>query len=161
MAQYDVGNNTAINKAPLWGTFASFLSSNLSRPNAIVVPDNSTANEGVAYNHRLFQGIPKYLSYAFYVSLFFFGVSGNMIVLYVVGYRKKKRKGMDLHIISLACADFLSSVSIPMVMLNDLITGYSGWLYSEAMCYILPPICVATHTVSSWSLVLISLDRYR
>lgn len=161
MAQFDICNNTATNGTRSFGTFTSLPSSNASCLNATALPANSTANADVAHDFQPVQGAAKYLSCVFYVSVFFFGVFGNMIVFYVVGYRKKKRSGGDLYILSLACADFLSSIFVPMVMLNDLLTDFSGWLYGEVMCYILPAINPGTLSASSWSLVLISLDRYR
>lgn len=97
----------------------------------------------------------------FYGLLFLFGVSGNSIVFYVIGYRKKKRTSSDIFILSLASADFLASVFVPMIMVNDLLTDLNGWFYGKAMCYVFPAVSPATLTASAWSLVFISFDRYR
>ena len=107
------------------------------------------------------QGPVKYVSYIMYGMVFFFGIFGNIIVLYVVGYRKKKRNSGDLYILALGCADFLASMAVCVIMVNHMLTDFSGWLYGEAMYYVLPGILQATMCASGWFLVLISLDRYR
>ena len=107
------------------------------------------------------EGPVMYITYIVYGIVFFFGIIGNIIVLYVVGYRKKKRNSGDLYVVALACTDFLSSVIECVIMLNHMITHFSGWLYGEVLCYILPGTSQATTCASGWVLVLISLNRYR
>ena len=107
------------------------------------------------------QGAAKYICYVFYVLVLFFGIFGNMLVFYVIGYRKKKRNSGDIFILSLACADFLASLGVAMIYVNGIITGFSGWVYGKELCYILPGISQTTTCASGWFLVLISLDRYR
>ena len=107
------------------------------------------------------KGAGKYICYVFYGLALFFGIIGNMIVFYVIGYRKKKRNSADIFILSLACADFLASMGMAMLYVNVLITGFYGWLYGKTLCYILPGISQTTRCASGWFLVLISLDRYR
>ena len=107
------------------------------------------------------KGPAKYICYVLYGLVLFIGVFGNIFVFYVFGYRKKTRNSGDVYILSLACADFLASLIVPSILLSDLVTNYSGWLYGSTMCHILPPIAQATMSASGWSLVLISLDRYR
>ena len=84
------------------------------------------------------RGTAKIFCYI-YGMVAFFGVTGNSIVLYVIGYRKKRRTSSDNFILSLAIADFLSSVFAPILMLNDLITDSKFWLYGVAMCYTVEP----------------------
>lgn len=146
-------NITSLNQTMLQG--------NLTCPNVTSLHSNSTVLAVSSDDSLMIQGAAKYLCYIFYGLVFFFGTVGNIIVFYVIGYRKKKRNGGDFYILSLACADFLSSVFVPMVMLNDLITDFSDWFYGEMMCHALPAITPVTLCASSWSLVLISLDRYR
>ena len=129
--------------------------------NSTIQPTNLGYTTSTSYEFAPVQGEAKYICYVFYGLVLFFGVFGNITVFYVIGYRKKKRNSGDIYILSLACADFLASVTTPMVILNDLITDYSGWFYGEAMCYLLFPISLATICASGWSLVLISIDRYR
>ena len=89
------------------------------------------------------------------------GVFGNIVVVYVIGIRKKKRNSGDIYILSLACADFIGSLVAPLIMIGDLITDMSVWIYGEILCYVMPTITPATLCASAWSLVLISVDRLR
>ena len=135
--------------------------SNIIRLSSTLQPTNS---KDVADNQAMFspiKGAAKDICFAVYALVLFFGFFGNIVVIYVLGYRKKKRNSGDVYMLSLACADFLASIAAPLVMINDLVTHYSTWLYGEAMCYALPTILQATICASGWSLVFISLDRYR
>eukprot|EP00112_Aurelia_sp_Birch-Aquarium-sp1_P023640 Seg711.2 transcript_id=Seg711.2/GoldUCD/mRNA.D3Y31 product="Neuropeptide receptor 22" protein_id=Seg711.2/GoldUCD/D3Y31 len=129
--------------------------------NTSILSTNSTMNAGSQPLFFLVRGTAKIFCYVFYGMVVFIGVTGNSIVLYVIGFRKKRRTSSDILILSLACADFLSSVFAPMLMLNELITDTKGWLYGEAMCYVAHQVEGVALTASAWSLLLISLDRYR
>ena len=56
--------------------------------------------------HEL-QGPGMYILSMVSLLVFSCGLFGNIMVLYVVGYRKKKRKSGDFYILALACADIL------------------------------------------------------
>ena len=103
----------------------------------------------------------KYTCYVFYGIVLLFGTLGNILVFYVIGYRKKRRNSGDVYMLSLASADFLASLAAPLVMLSDLITDFSGWFYGEMLCYVMPTISPITMCASAWTLVLISADRLR
>ena len=118
-------------------------------------------NAGSPFDFYPVRGTAKIFCYIFYGMVAFFGVTGNSIVLYVIGYRKKRRTSSDIFILSLAIADFLSSLFAPMLMLNDLITDSKCWLYGGAMCYLVHLVEGVALAASAWSLLLISLDRYR
>ena len=159
--QFHVCNYTIImNVFPLFNLTSLNMNTAISL-NSTLQPTKSDGTTSISYEFAPVQGEAKYICYVFYALVFFFGVFGNIIVFYVIGYRKKKRNSGDVYILSLACADFLASVATPMVILNDLITDYSGWFYGEALCYVLYPTSLSTICASGWSLVLISLERYR
>ena len=134
---------------------------NLTCQNSSAVSSNSTINSNSPSSFLVIEGAAKYFCYVFYGLVLFLGVFGNIVVFYVVGFRKKKRNSGDLCILSLACADFLGSLVVPLVMLNDLITNMSVWFYGEILCHIMPVITLTTMCASAWSLVLISVDRLR
>lgn len=62
--------------------------------------------------------------------------------------------------LSLAVADLLSSLFVPILAVHDIFSEVK-WYLGAAMCKILPAISPVTLSASSWSLVLISADRYR
>eukprot|EP00112_Aurelia_sp_Birch-Aquarium-sp1_P013575 Seg2883.2 transcript_id=Seg2883.2/GoldUCD/mRNA.D3Y31 product="Neuropeptide FF receptor 2" protein_id=Seg2883.2/GoldUCD/D3Y31 len=103
----------------------------------------------------------KIFSYVWFGLIFLVGVCGNSIVLYVLGYRKKKLTSCDIYILALAFTDLISSICAPMDVLNQIITNLIGWFYGEVMCHILPAIMPITFDSSVWLLVAISCDRYR
>lgn len=63
--------------------------------------------------------------------------------------------------ISLAVADLLASICVPIITIPDLSTGSNIWYFGAVMCKILPSVSPATLVASSWSLMLIAMDRYR
>ena len=149
-----------LNKSSLFNS-SSLTLRNFTFANSILQPTKPRATTTLSYEFAPVQGVAKQFCYILYSLVLFFGVCGNAIVFYVLGYRKRRRNSGDIYVLSLACADFLASLFMPMVFLNDLVTNYSGWLYGKAMCYILNPFSLATICASGWSLVFISLNRYR
>ena len=74
--------------------------------------------------------------------------------------KKKELSGGDVFMISLAVADLLASLFVPILAVHDFLSNLR-WHLGLVMCKILPsvsPICLAA---SSWSLVLIAADRCR
>ena len=127
--------------------------------------NNSTSfkTEGFAY-------IPitsismKIIYYIIYAFIIFVGTSGNSMVIYAVGVKKRadrKMNSCDVYIISLAIADLLSSIFIPPLILYYIYTDHKGWhLFGEVGCKLFggPMISLST-LVSSLMLVVISLKR--
>ena len=117
----------------------------------------------LTYTNFLSTGIPplkglvRYVCYVMYGMVFFFGTFGNIILLYVIGCRKKKRNLGDLYTLALAFAEFLAALVVGVIMANHVLTNFSGWLYGEALYYVLPGILQSTVCASGWFLVLISL----
>ena len=75
--------------------------------------------------------------------------------------KTRKQSSGDIFIVSLAAADLLASVFIPVLMITDMASDFKVWYFGEIGCHILPSISPVTLVASSWSLVAISLDRYR
>ena len=138
----------------------SFTSRNLT----CFVPTVNPSNLPIGNDTDVYVPMPdyvKYLCYVFYGLVMFFGIFGNILVFYVIGYRKKRRNNGDIYVLSLACTDFLVSIFAPILMLNYLIQETPNWIYGDAMCYFFSTINPITLCCSAWLLVLISIDRYR
>ena len=103
----------------------------------------------------------KIFLYVLYSLIFIVGVSGNALVCYVLGIKKPRKNCGDIFVISLAISDLLASIVVPLVIINDLVGDSIRWYFGEIGCYVLPPMITITLTASSWSLVLICVDRYR
>ena len=84
-----------------------------------------------------------------------------LYMCYVIAGKKEKRSGGDVFMMSLAIADLLASIFVPINVITDLTTNDMKWYFGALMCKILPAVSPLTLAVSSWSLVLIAADRYR
>ena len=120
------------------------------------VTQNSTTGEQLRFSEGL-----KICLYVFYSIILVVGILGNGLVCYVLIFKKKRKNTGDIFIISLAMTDFISSIFIPLVQINDLVGDAKIWYLGEIGCFVLPAMFPMTLTASSWLLVLISLDRYR
>ena len=74
--------------------------------------------------------------------------------------KKKELSGGDVFMVSLAAADFLASLFVPILTIHDFLSNLR-WHLAPIMCNILPAISPISLVASSWSLVLITADRYR
>ena len=133
----------------------------VARLNSILPPSSSDNTINGSNGLAPVQGAAKYVSYIVYTLMLFFGIFGNLIVFYVLGYRKKKRNPGDIYILSLALADLLAALNVTVFLLNDAITDFSGWIYGDTLCFVFSSTIPATMCASGWFLALISLDRYR
>eukprot|EP00794_Sanderia_malayensis_P015749 gene15749-17338_t len=162
-----VYNNSSI--AVAFCSNASLLTDNASASiarNTSQCIDNFTAtvNDTFKQKSRAGGGYPGNMaaSISLCVVVFLIGVPGNLMVSYVLGIKKKRnsKNNGDTFIVCLAVADLLASFFVPFVTIHDVI-NYPHWYLGEFMCYLLTPLLPLTLIASSWSLVLISLDRYR
>ena len=161
MAQFTSCNSTLLNSTSFVNNSILSHVANLTCQNSSAASNNSSDTSDSSNSTLLVGGVAKYFCYVFYALVLLLGVFGNIVVFYVVGFRKKKRNSGDVYILSLACADLFGSLAAPLIMLNDLITDMSVWFYGGILCYIMPAITPATMCASAWSLVLISVDRLR
>ena len=89
------------------------------------------------------------------------GVAGNTLVCYILGFKERCKRHFDVLLISLASADLLALLSGSMTMISDLTGDLQKWYFGAFMCKILPSISPITLFASSWTLAVISYDRFR
>lgn len=99
--------------------------------------------------------------YLLYVIVCTVGVSGNIVVCYILGIKRKHKRHFDILLISLAIADLLALMSGSMTMIGDLMGDLDHWYFGAIMCKLLPSISPITLFASSWTLAVISYDRFR
>ena len=122
---------------------------------------NSTSNEH-KYDEPKLSTVAKGLIYAAFVFIFVVGSIGNLTVLYVIGFKHRLARSCDVHIVSLAIADTLSAIFVPLVQIHDLITDLSSWhILGNFGCKLLQPLNELTLLVSALMLVTISISRLR
>ena len=99
--------------------------------------------------------------YVVYTLISSFGISGNIAVCYILGIKKRRTRRFDILLISLAFADLLALISGSVTMIGDLAGDLNRWYFGSFLCKLLPSIAPVTLFVSSWTLVVISFDRYQ
>ena len=98
-----------------------------------------------------------------YVLLFIVGIVGNGFVIFKTEFLPGTlKKSFHIQIISLAIADLLASILIPVTTIYDLITNYAGWdLFGIAACKLFGSVMPALTMTSAWMMVSITVARFR
>ncbi|XP_063446726.1 allatostatin-A receptor-like [Mytilus trossulus] len=86
------------------------------------------------------------------------GVLGNLFVIIVVCSQRQKRNTTDILIVNLAVVDFL----FIMMYVPYIVTTYfkGSWVFGDIVCKLSNYIFCVSATISVYTLVLMSLDRY-
>ena len=96
-----------------------------------------------------------------YALIFVTGTIGNASVICTLGLKRRNyRTGGKGLIIALAVTDFFSSIAMPFVMFNDLVSDFR-WHFGEFGCALFPAMNSMFLFASSWILVAISWERMR
>lgn len=121
------------------------------------VPDEGALLEGLEDSTQLV-GVQVVLIFA-YSTIILLGVSGNSLVIYVVYRFRSLRTVTNFFIANLAVADLLvNALCLPFTLMATL----SGqWKFGQVMCYLLPYAQGLAVHVSTVTLSVIALDRYR
>lgn len=93
------------------------------------------------------------------VLVFLLGLVGNSLVIFVFSTRWTKLKNCEMFMLSLAVADLVGTIIMPVKMFLDLI-GHDFYMIGDVGCKIISSLSVTTITVSSLTLLVISIDRY-
>ncbi len=94
-----------------------------------------------------------------YSTIIVFGVTGNSLVIYVVYKFRNLHTVTNYFIVNLAVADLLvNTLCLPFTLMYTL---YGEWKFGQVMCYLLPYAQGLAVHVSTITLNVIALDRYR
>lgn len=94
-----------------------------------------------------------------YSTIIVFGVTGNSLVIYVVYKFRNLHTVTNYFIVNLAVADLLvNTLCLPFTLMYTL---YGEWKFGQVMCYLLPYSQGLAVHVSTITLNVIALDRYR
>lgn len=110
--------------------------------------------------------VTTYFSYALYhvtIPILFglvscCGVTGNMLVIYVIVSRRRMRTVINILLLNLALADLCFALVIPPSTAYVLATDQ--WLLGDAACRLMHYLVNVTAYVTVYTLVLISVNRY-
>uniref|UniRef100_UPI00398F1CAA C3a anaphylatoxin chemotactic receptor-like n=1 Tax=Pristiophorus japonicus TaxID=55135 RepID=UPI00398F1CAA len=91
-----------------------------------------------------------------YCFIFLVGVPGNGAVIWIAGFRMRKRPNM-VWFLNLSVADLLCCLSLPFLT-SQLALGYH-WPYGNLLCKLLPSATILSMFASIFLLTGISIDR--
>ena len=96
-----------------------------------------------------------------YSIVFFVGVAGNALVLFIFRRQWKKGPIIELLILYLAVFDLLASVFGPFLFLYWIVTCHSQWDFGLIGCKILPALCRVFTNISIGVILIMAIDRCR
>ncbi|CAI4227796.1 unnamed protein product [Auanema sp. JU1783] len=105
--------------------------------------------------------LAKAICICFYCLLCVCSVYGNSLVILVILYFRRLRTATNILILNLAIADLLIAVfCMPFSYWAVLIFDDQRWIFGPAMCSLLSFLQGVAVFLSSWTLVVISFDRW-
>ena len=93
----------------------------------------------------------------FYTVIFILGVSGNLLVVFVVVRNKSMQTITNIFITNLAVSDIMMCLlAVPFTPLSAFL---KSWVFGEALCHILPMTLGVSVYVSTLTSTAIAIDR--
>ncbi|XP_044729371.1 cholecystokinin receptor-like [Chrysoperla carnea] len=93
-----------------------------------------------------------------YSIIFLLAVIGNSLVILTLVQNKRMRTITNVFLLNLAISDLLLGVlCMPFTLVGTLLRNF---IFGEVMCKLLPYLQASSVSVSSWTLVAISVERY-
>jgi len=95
---------------------------------------------------------------AFYVGIFFLGIFGNALVVFVVWRNRQMHTVTNLFITNLALSDVL--LCVLAVPFTPLYTFLGGWVFGNTLCHLVPYAQGVSVYISTLTLTSIAVDRF-
>ncbi|XP_075738016.1 LOW QUALITY PROTEIN: cholecystokinin receptor type A [Rhipicephalus microplus] len=172
--------NRLISSLPLlnlqWPLFNKTTSSPFTEPFAIptiTLPDDTVFTEfpqGSVQNFSTPQSEPSgtvdglpdatdlIVRVGLYAVIFVFAVVGNVLVLVTLVQNKRMRTVTNVFLVNLAVSDLLLGVlCMPFTLIGSLLRNF---VFGELMCKFIPYLQAVSVSVSVWTLVSISMERF-
>ncbi|XP_050039647.1 cholecystokinin receptor type A-like [Dermacentor andersoni] len=93
-----------------------------------------------------------------YAVIFVFAVVGNVLVLVTLVQNKRMRTVTNVFLVNLAVSDLLLGVfCMPFTLIGSILRNF---VFGELMCKFIPYLQAVSVSVSVWTLVSISLERF-
>lgn len=124
-----------------------------------ILGEEQLRNESYTNPDILKQSIPLTAIFIIlYVILFFIGVSGNSLVVFVVLRNKAMQSITNIFITNLAVSDIMMCLlAVPFTPLSYFM---NSWTFGEVLCHIVPmSLCICVY-VSTLTSTAIAVDRY-
>ncbi|CAL1271307.1 unnamed protein product [Larinioides sclopetarius] len=107
-----------------------------------------------------FNSLPglKGILYAIYISIFFIGICGNVLICYVVFRNKSMHTVTNFFIANLALSNILlCTFAVPFTSIYFFM---SKWVFGRVLCHLVPYIEGASVYITAFTLMSIAIDRY-
>lgn len=138
-------------------TYVTETSSNVTSSSS----SNKSASYDVVYGDDESIMASSYLLALFivvYAFIFFVGVSGNALVVFVVAHNRAMQTITNIFIANLAVADVIMCLlAVPFTPLSGLL---HNWLFGDVLCRVVPMAMGASVHVSTMTSTAIAVDRY-
>lgn len=124
-----------------------------------ILGEEQLRNESYINQDILKQSVPLTAIFIIlYVILFFIGVSGNSLVVFVVLRNKAMQSITNIFITNLAVSDIMMCLlAVPFTPLSYFM---NSWTFGEVLCHIVPmSLCICVY-VSTLTSTAIAVDRY-
>ena len=136
------------------------LSSDSSQARSDAEGSTTNGSSFTAYGPELTPLYAQAIIIVLYSSVTVLAVGGNFIVCYIVLAYQRMRTVTNFFIFNLACSDILMSVlCIPFTFVANALMLY--WPFPDVMCPFVTYVQTLAVFLSAFTLVGISLDRYR
>ncbi|NWV03762.1 GPR19 protein, partial [Ptilonorhynchus violaceus] len=153
------------NSSGLFLLFTLLLLQNTSSPKASIpaagygMAESPAPGPGSSRNHTLYGLRPGEIAAAsvLWGALWLISVLGNFLVCFVMLRSRRTQSTTNYFVVSMACADLLSSVGSAPFLLLQLSSG--RWMLGSGMCRLVRYIQYLTPGVQIYLLLTISLDR--
>ncbi|XP_077559279.1 cholecystokinin receptor type A-like [Haemaphysalis longicornis] len=120
--------------------------------NATAQPDVSGAADGLP------EAADLILRIGLYSVIFVFAVVGNVLVLVTLVQNKRMRTVTNVFLVNLAVSDLLLGVfCMPFTLIGSVLRNF---VFGELMCKFIPYLQAVSVSVSVWTLVSISMERF-
>ncbi|XP_063053576.1 apelin receptor B-like [Engraulis encrasicolus] len=93
-----------------------------------------------------------------YILICILGLSGNSVVIFIVWRARSKWRALDLYIVSLAVADFIFLVNLPLWATYEALADH--WVFGSALCKLSNYLWLVNMYASIFFLASLSLHRY-
>lgn len=94
-----------------------------------------------------------------YSAVMAFGLIGNSCLVFIILWHKEMRNVTNVFIANLSCSDILMGiVCLPVTIIYTLM---DRWILGDALCKLMPFVQCLSVSVSTFSLVLITMERYQ
>ncbi|XP_033632132.1 cholecystokinin receptor-like [Asterias rubens] len=141
---------------PVNSTFlvTSIVDVNSTNSSLITEDFDDDRNRGV----RIGFGLNIYLTATLYGIVFVLAIVGNILVLVTLAQDKRMRTVTNMFLLSLAFSDLLFGIfCMPFTVVGNMLGRF---VFGAVICKIVPYIQGISVTVSVWTMVVISLERY-